>query len=181
MFLQVSVILSTGGRAWLLWGAWVVAPRGVWMVAPRGASVVTPRGGMRGCSGGGLYMVSPGGHAWLFRGACVVALGGGCSQGVCMVFQGCVWFFRGHVWFFRWDTVNERAVRILLECILFLEFFTTHQRSCRKVMFSHMSVHHSAQGQVHHVHHEKGHVVPQDIPPSLDIPNPWTYPPYASC
>ena len=93
MFLQVSVILSTGGgvrgcswvgHAWLLWG------------------------GVHGCSGWGGHawllwgacVVTPGGgHAWLLRGACMVALGGmhgcsgggmcGCSQGVvCVVFFG---------------------------------------------------------------------------------------------
>ena len=87
---------SGGGHAWLLWG------------------------GMRGCSGVG---------AWLLRGACVVALG----MGACMVALG------GHAWLLwgracvvalgggrAWDTtrygdtVNERAVRILLECILVL-------------------------------------------------------------
>ena len=47
MFLQVSVILSTGGG---------------------GACVVAPRGGMRGWSRGG--------HAWLFQGGCMVAPGG---------------------------------------------------------------------------------------------------------
>ena len=83
---------SQGGHAWLL-------PGGACMVAPRGACVVA-QGGMHGCSGGSC-MVAPGGHAWLLWGACVVAPG-------------------GHAWFFRWDTVNERAVRILLECILVL-------------------------------------------------------------
>ena len=67
MFLQVSVILSTGG-----------------------VCMVAPRGGMCGCSGG-AYMVAWG-HVWLLGGACVVALGGhawflggmcGCSGGMC--------------------------------------------------------------------------------------------------
>ena len=69
-------------------------------------------GGVRGCSGG---------HMWLLRGACMVVprrcawlLGGmrGCSGG-------------GHVWdTMRYgDTVNERAVRILLECILVLNLY----------------------------------------------------------
>ena len=50
-------------------------------------------GDMRGC----------GGHAWL-RGVCVVAGGKcGCGGGMCGI---------------RRDTVDERAVRILLECIL---------------------------------------------------------------
>ena len=49
---------------------------------------------MRSCSGGGHAWLLSGGHAWL--------LGG------------------GHAWdTMRYgDTVNERAVRILLECIL---------------------------------------------------------------
>ena len=92
------------------------------------------RGGVHGCSGGAC-MVALGGCAWLLRGrgharllpgvACVVALGGcawllwggmhGCSRGACMVAPG------GGAWFFRWDTVNERPVRILLECILVSE------------------------------------------------------------
>ena len=56
---------------------------------------------MHGCSGGG---------------ACMVAWGGMhvCSQGGCVAAPG------GHAWdTTRYgDTVNERAVRILLECIL---------------------------------------------------------------
>ena len=79
---------------------------------------------MRGCSGGGPCVVAP-------RGACMVFAGG-----ACMVFaRGRVWFLPGAcvvfplggVHGFSWgggvhrirrDTVNERAVRILLECIL---------------------------------------------------------------
>ena len=60
--------------------------------------MVTP-GGVHGCSGGG--------HVWLLPG------GGmhGCSRG------------GGRAWDTRYgDTINERAVRILLECILFLCF-----------------------------------------------------------
>ena len=59
----------------------------------------------------GACVVAPGGHAWFLRGGlCMVAPRGGmcgCSQG-------------GHAWDttrYR-DTINERAVRILLECIL---------------------------------------------------------------
>ena len=79
-------------------------------------------------------MVAPRGCAWLLpggtclvaRGACVVALGGHA-----WLLGGHVWLLRGrggHAWLLRggraWDTtrygdtVNERAVRILLECIL---------------------------------------------------------------
>ena len=97
MFLQVSVILSTGGACMVAWGGMVAC-----VVAPGGACVVTPRGvgGMRGCS----------------RGACVVALG------------GCAWLLPGGgVCVVAWDTmrygdtINERAVRILLECILVIK------------------------------------------------------------
>ena len=92
------------------------------------------QGGMHGCRGHvwlwrgmsgcwGACMVARGmcvvarGHAWL-RGACTVAGGW-----VCVVvggMHGC----GGHAWLpgglhrIRQDTVNERAVRILLECIL---------------------------------------------------------------
>ena len=114
MFLHVSVIHSVH--------------RGACMVA---------WGGMHGCSGG---------HAWLLRGACMVALGGACvvDPGACMVAWGHAWLLLGgvHAWLLggvhgfsqggmcgcsgghAWDTmryadtVNERAVCILLECIL---------------------------------------------------------------
>ena len=124
MFLHVSVIHSVhgggvrgcswGGCAWLLGGACVVAP--------------------------GACMVAPGGYAWLL-GGCMVSPGGmrgcsrgvhGCSQGACMVAQGLCGFsgegsMRGCSGGHAWDTtryadmVNERPVRILLECILVLQ------------------------------------------------------------
>ena len=85
-----------------------------------GACVVARGGSVCGCLGG---------HAWLLRGGVRDCSRGGmcgCSGG-CMVFAG------GHAWFLlggvrgfsgggmrriRRDTVNERAIRILLECIL---------------------------------------------------------------
>ena len=93
------------------------------MVAPGGACVVAP-GGLRGCSGGacmvalgGVHGCSRGGHAWLLWGVCMVARGGmrGCSWGG---MRGCSG--GGHAWdTTRYgDTINERAVRILLECIV---------------------------------------------------------------
>ena len=107
------------GHAWLLWGGMHGCSRGhAWLLL----------GGMHGCSGGAC-MVAPGGM-------CMVAPGGvhGCSRGhVWLLWGACMVFARGHVWFFwggmhvffrggmrgiRRDTVNERAVRILLECIL---------------------------------------------------------------
>ena len=95
----------SGGHVCLLFGG--VVTRGACMVAlggmhgcSQGACVVAP-GGMGGCSGGGVHGCS--------QGACIVALGGmgGCSQG------GRAWDTTRYG-----DTVNERAVRILLECIL---------------------------------------------------------------
>ena len=89
MFLQVSVCPQGGGV------------RG----CSRGACVIAPGlGGVYGFFGGG-------GCSW---GACVIAAGGvhGCSGGGVHVFSG-----RG-VRRIRRDTVNERPVRILLECIL---------------------------------------------------------------
>ena len=61
----------------------------------------------------GLCVVAPGGHAWLLWGGVH-----GCSQGA-----GCVVAPGGHAWDttrYR-DTVNERSVCILLECILVLK------------------------------------------------------------
>ena len=42
---------------------------------------------------------------------------------MCGFFGGHVWFFPGDVHRIRRDTVNERAVRILLECILVIYDF----------------------------------------------------------
>ena len=78
------------------------------------------------------------GHAWFYSGgmcgfiwgACVVLFGGHAW----FYLGGHAWFYSGgHVWFYlggrAWffqffgiqsDTVNEQAVRILLECILVL-------------------------------------------------------------
>ena len=94
------VVAPVGGHAWLLWGGGMcVCSWGgvcVCMIAPR-------QGGMRGCSGGAC-VVAPRGGAWLLWGACMVAPRG------------------GHAWdTTRYgDTINERAVCILLECILVL-------------------------------------------------------------
>ena len=76
--------------------------RGMCMVAGRG--VHDCRGGVCGCQG--ACMVARG-CAWLPGGMC------GCpgGWGACMVAGGGVRRIRR-------DTVNERAVRILLECIL---------------------------------------------------------------
>ena len=129
----------SGGHAWLLFGGGVhgCSRRGVCMVAP-GACVVAPGGGcvvvlggMHGCSLVGACMVAPGGGcAWLLRGSvlllwgvCMVVLGGvhGCLGGMGGCSGGDMWLLPvGHAWdTTRYgDTVNERAVRILLECIL---------------------------------------------------------------
>ena len=77
------------------------------------------------------------------RGACMV--GGMHGRGMFMVGgmcgRGCAW--QGHAWWgacvrctpqqILRDTVNERAVRILLECILVKDIFTQYESSCQKV------------------------------------------------
>ena len=77
---------------------------------------------------GGVCMAR--GHAWQVggwgvcgRGACVVGVcvaGGHAWSGACMAGGVCG---GGHAWQILRDTVNERAVRILLECILGLLLF----------------------------------------------------------
>ena len=115
-------VVAPGGHAWLLWGGVYGCSGGhVWLLP----------GGVHGCSGGHAWLL-PGGHAWLLPGgACMVAPGGhawllwgvcGCSGGhVWLLLGGHAWLlWGGHVWdTTRYeDTVNEWAVRILLECIL---------------------------------------------------------------
>ena len=140
IFLHLFVILFTEGRAWLPGG--VHGCRGVCVVG--GCAWLL--GGMHGCWGvcgcqgvcmvGGVHgwggtCVVGGGHAWLpggmhgCRGACVVARGGHVwLWGACMVVGGHAWLPGGHAWLLggmcriRRDTVNERVVHILLECIL---------------------------------------------------------------
>ena len=121
MFLQVSVILSTGGGiCGCSGGACMVAPRGASVVAPRGRAWLLP--GVCGCSGGACMVAPGGGHVWLLRGHAWLVWGGGCSGGCAWLFWGVMHGFTGgHAWFFQWDTVNEQAVRILLECTLVKE------------------------------------------------------------
>ena len=141
IFLHMFVILFTGGGMRGCSG-------GACMVAPGGACVVAPRGGMHGCSGGCVWLLLgehvwllPGGHAWLLPGGvhgCSQGGVRGCSRGACMVapMGACVVAPGGHAWLLQggacmvalgghsWDTmrygdtINEQAVRILLECIL---------------------------------------------------------------
>ena len=122
-----------GGHAWLWGHAWL--PGGV--CGCQGACVVAwghawLLEGMRGCAGGVCGY-------WGSMHGCreVHGCGGmhgcwGCVWlwGACMVAGGCVWLWGacvvvgGHAWLpgglrrIRRDTINERAVRILLECIL---------------------------------------------------------------
>ena len=77
------------------------------------------------------HSVHGGGHAWLLRGGACVVAPGGCAWlllgGMCGCSGGCAWLLQGggHAWdTTRYgDTVNERAVRILLECILIFKKF----------------------------------------------------------
>ena len=94
-------------------------------------------GGVHGFIWGGMcgFIYGWGACVVLFRGRAWFYSGGmhGFIWGACMVlFGGHAWFHSGgHAWFYlgghvcffqffriQWDTVNEQAVRILLECIL---------------------------------------------------------------
>ena len=101
------------GSAWLLGGC-MVARGHAWLLPGRGHVWLLPVGGMRGCSGGGMVVLR---GVWGCSGGMHGCSGGmhGCSRGACMVAPG-GW----HVWdTMRYgDTVNGRAVCILLECIL---------------------------------------------------------------
>ena len=116
-----------------LGGACVVAPGGVCGCSGGCKVALGGHGYSGGCAWllpGGACVVAPRGCAWLLWGACVVAPGGAwLLQGTCVIAaRGHAWLLLGgHVWLLRggaWDTtryrdtINEWAVRILLECIL---------------------------------------------------------------
>ena len=120
MFLQVCLILFMGGHAWLLWGSIRGCSGGhAWLL--RGACMVA-LGGVHGCYGGHVWLLQGGACMVAPGGACVVAMGGmcGCSGGCMGAAGGHVWLLWGDVWDMMkyGDMINERAVRILLECIL---------------------------------------------------------------
>ena len=147
--------LLRGGHAWLLLGehAWLLPGGHAWLFLGevRGCS----QGGVHGCSWGGMHGCS-GGHVWLLRGACMVALGGCvvalggmhcCSSGHALLFPGGMCGCSGggeRVWdTTRYgDTINERAVSILLECILVcysfhsISYFSFAEISCLLLLFS---------------------------------------------
>ena len=77
-----------------------------------GGACMVALGGMHGCSG--VCVVAPGGMHGCSRGGMCGCSGGvhGCSPG------GCTWDTTRYG-----DTINEWAVRILLECILVLKYF----------------------------------------------------------
>ena len=132
-FYRCLSVHTGGGMHGFIWGRGMCGF--IWE-----AYVVLFRGGMHSFIWGACMVLFGGhawfylGHAWFYLGACMVLIGG------CMVlFGGHAWFFSGgmhgfsrgvymvflgrHAWFFQffgiqWDMVNERAVRILLECIL---------------------------------------------------------------
>ena len=115
---------GVGGHAWQGGHVWQGAcmTGGLWVVG-----AMDGRGWMHGrgcvwqgaCMAGGMH---GGGHAW--QGACEG--GGHVKQGACMA-GGHAWqgvhgrgacMVGGRAWQILRDMVNERAVRILLECIL---------------------------------------------------------------
>ena len=110
-FYSGACVVLFGGRVWFYWGDMRGFIWGACMVLFRGACMVLFRGGMCGFIQGGCMRVLFGGHAWFYLG-------------------GSAWFFQ----FFRiqWDTVNERAVRILLECILVVMKFRNVSESIQE-------------------------------------------------
>ena len=105
--------MVAGGHAWLLVGH-------PWLL-----------GGMHGCRGVcmvvGGHAWLPGGHAWL--------LGGVHGRGHAWLLGGCAWL-QGGMHRIQRDTVNERAVRILLECILVLKVSKRHNTSSQRSALS---------------------------------------------
>ena len=105
-----------------------VRGRGVCMACMVGG-VCMAGGGIRGMHGGGGVCMAGGGirgrrcawHAWWGcawqEGASVACMVGGCA------WQEGVSVMGGRAWQILRDTVNERAVRILLECILVITGF----------------------------------------------------------
>ena len=87
MFLQVSVILSTGGACVVAWG-------GVHGCSLGGHVWLLPGGGMCGCSGGGMWWLLLGGVHGCSQGGMLGCSGGGghvwFSGGVCVIFWGAV-------------------------------------------------------------------------------------------
>ena len=128
--LGASLLMSKffGGHAWLLPGgcAWLLVGGHVWLLWV-GAWLLL-EGGMCGCSGGWACVVAWGvcmvawGHAWLLPGGVWLLWGGmhGCLGGCVVVLGGHAWLLLGGAWdTTRYgDTINDRVVRILLECIL---------------------------------------------------------------
>ena len=111
MFLQVSVC-PQGGRAWQggmhgkghAWlGGVCMAGGHAWQMGMCGRG----HAWQGVCMAGGVHV---GGHVW--QGACIA--------GVCMVGGACHALPPANTTRYS-DTVNERAVRILLECILVFE------------------------------------------------------------
>ena len=130
-----------GGRAWLLGGVRGCS-RGVCGCS---GGCGSSQGGVHGCSRGHAWLLQGGVHG-CSQGACMVAPGGvrGCSQrgmhghdcswGACVVAPG-----GGHAWdTTRYgDTINERAVRILLGCILVNDgYYHQHGTGGRGYLFN---------------------------------------------
>ena len=113
---------SQGGHAWFYSGAaCMVLFRGGMHGFIQGGHAWFYSGGMRGFIWGGVH-----GFIWgvgvrgFIRGDMHGFIWGGMHG---FIWGACVVLFGGRAWFFQffriqWDTVNERAVCILLECIL---------------------------------------------------------------
>ena len=116
----------TGGVHGCSWGGMHGCSREVCMVAPGGHAWLLLGGGhawllQEGHAvGGHVWLLPVGGHVWLLLGG-VVAPGG-----VWLLLGECVWDMTRYG-----DTINEWAVRILLECILVNISFLTRKHSSR--------------------------------------------------
>ena len=94
---QASVILLTGGRAWLLGGGWVGGMCGCsWGVCGcswDGVCMVAPRGHVWLLLRGHAWLLLGGGHAWLLLGGCAWLL----PRGAWLLLGGCVWLLLGGI------------------------------------------------------------------------------------
>ena len=116
VFTGIRDSVCRGGHAWLPGGVHGCQGGHSWL---QGVCVVA--GDVHGC--GGACMVVGGGHAWLQRG--MHGCGGHawlrgcmCGCGGCAVLPGGMCGCQGGMCRIRWNTVNEQAVHIILECIL---------------------------------------------------------------
>ena len=131
-YVFTGVCLSTGGACVAGGGGLCGRGHAWWGVCMAGGACMAG-GGLHGrghvwqgaCMAGGMCgrgVCMSEGHAW--QGACMAGGMCGGGSGICGRGEGHVWqggmcgMHVPHPWQIPWDTVNELAVSILLECIL---------------------------------------------------------------